>query len=203
MLRVAWVAYIYAEKQFIMSNIHEIWKDIIGYEGLYQISNSGKVKSLLRKAKNSRGSDKVYPEKLLKLKTNNDGYFAVTLIKNHVKKTINIHRLVACAFIDNLQNKKTVNHINGVKTDNNVNNLEWATVYENIQHAIKHGLRKAPKGEKHGNSKLTDEEAEYIRNNYIKYNNCNKLADMFGVTRGCIAGIAAGRKRNKLNYKTL
>jgi hypothetical protein len=102
----------------------EIWKDIKGYEGIYQISNLGRVKSLRR-------------SKILKTRKTYDNYERVNLNYNTVKKTYKIHRLVAQTFIDNTFNKQTVNHINGVKSDNRVINLEWMSFEENYNHYLK------------------------------------------------------------------
>ena len=111
--------------------MEENWKEIEGYNGDYLISNLGKVKSL----KNNK-------ESILKLYKDRDGYYTIALYKNKIKKTFIVHRLVAKAFIENKDNKLTVNHINGIKTDNSLKNLEWATNIENIQHAWKTGLCK-------------------------------------------------------------
>lgn len=117
--------------------IKEIWKDIPNYEGLYQISNYGQAKSLMfinKQCKNKR-------EKILKTYINNRGYKTIKLAKNKTKKAFFIHRLVAENFINNLENKKEVNHIDGNKLNNNVSNLEWCTRSENMHHAYEMGLR--------------------------------------------------------------
>lgn len=111
-----------------------IWKDIPGYEGLYQISDNGDVKSLPKKHRHS--------EHILKNKVTWDGYYETSLCKNNKYKYIRTHRLVAETFIPNPENKPQVNHINGDKTDNRVENLEWVTNKENITHAILNGLEK-------------------------------------------------------------
>ena len=101
----------------------EIWKPIKGYEGLYEISNLGRVKSL-----NYKGTGK---EKILKNTENSKGYLMVCLTKNGKQKLFKIHRLVAEAFIPNPENKPCIDHINTIKNDNRVENLRWVTNEEN------------------------------------------------------------------------
>lgn len=116
----------------------EIWKDIPGYEGLYQVSNLGRVKSLERYKDNNGGLVKM-PEKIMQGGIRN-GYVLVSLTKDGKRKSFSAHRLVAQAFIQNPEDKPTVNHINGNKRDNRVDNLEWNTDLENIRHAFATGL---------------------------------------------------------------
>jgi hypothetical protein len=112
----------------------EIWKDIKGYEGIYQISSFGRVKSLNRI--DEAGYNR--KEKLLTPATNGrDKYLYVGLSFNKVRKTLKIHRLVAQAFIPNLENKPEVNHIDSNKQNNNFVNLEWTTSRENVTHLNK------------------------------------------------------------------
>lgn len=110
-----------------MSKLNEEWKDIKGYEGLYQVSNKGRVKSLKNK-----GVDR---ECILKVVTNR-GYLQVRLCKNSNVKTLKIHRLVAEAFIPNPDNKPCIDHINTERTDNSVENLRWCTQKENMNNPI-------------------------------------------------------------------
>lgn len=110
----------------------EIWKDVAGFEGRYQVSNKGNVKSL-----RFLGHDK---EQLMKLSKHHSGYLIVQLGK-HPAKICLVHQLVAKAFIPLVEGKEFVNHIDGNKHNNCVENLEWVTTQENITHAIKTGLR--------------------------------------------------------------
>jgi hypothetical protein len=101
----------------------EIWKDVIWFEGLYQVSNLGNVKSL-----------KYWKEKILKYWIDTRGYCYVNLYKKGTIKTFSIHRLIGLYFINNSKNKPEINHKNGIKSDNRVENLEWCTHSENIKH---------------------------------------------------------------------
>lgn len=137
----------------------EIWKKI-DFCDYYFVSNFGNVKSTFKNEK-----------KLKPIKDN--GYLYVNLSYKGFRKKTSIHRLVALYFIDNPENKKEVNHINGIKTDNNVKNLEWCTSQENQIHAYKTGLQKK------GNNKLNDLDISYIeKNSHLKV---SELAKMFKV----------------------
>lgn len=121
---------------FIMENIVEIWKKVIGYEKYYEVSNLGNVKTLERFILNGQFSYSKKP-KLLKPGTNSDGYKSVVLYGAHSKKSIKVHILVAKAFIDNPRNLEMVNHIDENKTNNNILNLEWVSRRENGVHRFK------------------------------------------------------------------
>lgn len=118
----------------------EVWKDILGYEGYYQISNLGNVRSLDRYVRNGKGTVRFVPGKLRKLDLLADGYLGISLEKEGRVKYFKIHRLVAEAFIPNPENKPEVNHKDGDKTNPTVNNLEWATRSDNMDHAWRTGL---------------------------------------------------------------
>lgn len=119
----------------------EIWKDIKGYEGLYQVSNLGRVKSLERQVWN-RFQMINKPEKILKPRKNSKGYISYILYKNGVGKSYRAHRLTLTTFVKNVQNKPMVNHKDGQKDNNHLSNLEYNTNSENIIHALEHGLYK-------------------------------------------------------------
>ena len=123
----------------------EIWKDIRGYEGIYQISNLGKVKSIGRNEQyevNGKIINRVRKEKILSKCIDNQGYVIVALSLNRKIKYYKVHRLVATYFVSNTENKNIINHIDGDKTNNIYTNLEWCTIKENTVHAYKNNLIK-------------------------------------------------------------
>jgi hypothetical protein len=165
----------------------EVWKDIKGFEGLYMVSNIGNVKRLKSKW--------VLNERLIGRLVDRDGYFRRTLCKNSLSKQITEHRLVATTFIENPENKLTINHINGIKTDNRVENLEWNTNLENKQHAVSSGLTNL-KGTNHPRCKLSDKDVLEIRE--IGFSQTRTaLSKKYGVSRITILRII---KRSNWNH---
>jgi len=125
------------------TNITEIWKDIKGYEGRYQVSNMGRVKSLERVTIRKDGSKLPVKERILKPCTKPNGYLQVVLCASSGKReTPKIHRLVCEAFHENPKNKPCVNHIDENKANNVASNLEWCTYEENLNHGT-HNARSA------------------------------------------------------------
>jgi hypothetical protein len=118
----------------------EIWKDINGFEDLYQISNKGNVKTLERKVPGKLGSIRTIFEKLMIPTDNGKGYLQVGLTKDSKRYYFKVHRLVAEHFIPNPYNKPEVNHKDGIKIHNYEDNLEWATTLENCIHREVNGL---------------------------------------------------------------
>jgi len=116
----------------------EKWKDIKGFEGMYQVSNLARVKSVERLRSNGSGMQ-LQPEKIKDIQTHINGYKYVNLSKCGKNYTHRIHRLVATAFIPNTENKTDVNHIDTDKSNNLPHNLEWSTKKENTQHLLKSG----------------------------------------------------------------
>ena len=120
----------------------EEWRDIKGYEGYYQVSNAGRVRSLDRYV-NSKFNNKILRKgSLMKLQKSHKGYMVIILHKEGTIKTFQVHRLVATAFIPNPHNLPQVNHIDTDKTNNKPENLEWITNEDNMAHAISHGCFK-------------------------------------------------------------
>lgn len=161
---------------------HEIWRDVVGYEGLYQVSNMGRVKSF-----------KMRTVKILKTAIVQD-YLKVCLSKMNESKTVRIHVLVAQAFLPNLYEKNQVNHIDGCKFNNRADNLEWCTPSENQQHALTVGLRKS--GSEYSLSKLSKADKSYILANCIPGDRkfgFKALARMFNVNDATIANVYYGK----------
>ena len=174
-----------------MENQKEIWKTINGYEGLYEISNLGRVKSLSKTIKSPRGF-RITKEKILIKNIVSTGYHAVALCYNNNRKPFRVHRLVANAFITNSKNKPCVNHINGIKTDNRSENLEWCNQSENMNHAFKNNLYKPIFGESY-KSKLTEKEVLEIKSKENKIIVNKILAKKYNISPTTISDI----KNNK------
>ena len=119
------------------------WKDVKGYEGIYKVSDTGKIRSVERYVVGENGSgiyQKLIKGRILRRGINRTGYYKLQFSVKGVSKTVLAHRLVAMAFIPNPENKPEVNHIDGDKFNNNITNLEWVTRAEQMQHAYRTGL---------------------------------------------------------------
>lgn len=154
----------------------EKWISIKGYEGLYEVSDQGRVRSFRNKE-----------ERILKTYLQSSGYEVVCLCVNYKRKKIMVHRLVAIHFLDNPKNKPQINHKNGIKTDNRLINLEWNTPSENSKHAIENGLvNKKPE-----RTKLTEKDILDIRSSNLSL---IELSKIYKVNHGYISKIK-NRKR--------
>ena len=118
----------------------EKWKDVAGYEGLYQVSNLGRIKSVER-YRDNHGKPQIIHEKIKNTRTKNSGYLITDLYKNNKRKSVMIHRVVASAFLPVEERKETVNHKDGNKFNNNVENLEWSSFSEQNKHFYKKRLK--------------------------------------------------------------
>jgi hypothetical protein len=161
----------------------EIWKTIKGFEN-YQVSNFGRVKSLEKKTKFGC-SFKTYPEIILKNWIDKKGYHYVDLRNNNLRKRFLVHRLVGICFLENKQNKPQINHIDGVKSNNYLYNLEWNTAKENLKHAVDIGLNKKS-GIYFWNSKLTSEQVKEIRNSNLSN---SELSIIYNLNHSVISNV--------------
>lgn len=159
-------------------------KDIKNYEGLYTISNKGVIRSL-------------YTGKIIKQSLNRYGYYQVRLYKNKMYKNYTVHRLVAETFIQNIHNAESVNHIDGNKTNNKVENLEWCSPSENFKKACRAGL--IAKGNFHGNSIFNEEQVRFIRDAYKSGYSRRRLARVFNTTHDVIDDIISRKSYDNIS----
>ena len=159
----------------------EEWRDFPHYNGYYQISNFGRVKSLLGKT-----------PRILKPSFKKGGYLYIVLCKNGVSKNFYIHKLVAITFIPNPDGKSEINHIDTFKLNNYVDNLEWVDHAQNMRHAGEMGLIKSLQGEDHKKAVLTNADATYIRENPDGLTGV-ELAKKFGIMPAVVYNVQAGK----------
>lgn len=170
----------------------EVWKDIEEYEGLYQVSNFGRIKSL-----NYRRTGKA---KILKIAKITKGYYGIILHKKGKYKNFKTHRLVAMAFIPNPDDKPQINHIDGDKSNNCISNLEWATNSENQKHAHVNGLIKSSKGSEHYLSRSVvqfSKENEFI----AEYDSMSEAAKINIISHSNISACCSGKQKSAGSYK--
>jgi tRNA nucleotidyltransferase/poly(A) polymerase len=181
-------------------DIKEIWKDIENFEGLYQVSNLGNIKSLSREVPNGK-STMFTKQKVLSPRNHSAGYYQICLCNNGENSYKYIHRLVAKAFIPNPENKPTVNHKDGNKKNNYVGNLEWATYPENKIHAFETGISIPTHGQQVWNSILKESDISTIKDLNKDGYNQREIADKYGVNKSVISRILSGddwKEQNKI-----
>jgi len=181
----------------------ENWKPIDGYEGKYEVSDLGRIRSLSDKNGNRR-------EHILVQRAGHNGYLYVNLWKRSRSRSMKIHRMVAEAFLEKNENPQCVNHKNGVKEDNRAENLEWCTYSDNTRHAVRMGLARATKGELNGMYGVHG--AEHPSSKPVikmsmdgkvlgRWDNCVIAAEENGVNRHNIARCARGDRKSAYGYR--
>ncbi len=167
----------------------EVWKTIKGYEGCYEASNLGRVRSIDRFVPTAKGGRNLKGV-ILRPAIDEWGYPHVSLRIDGYARTFKVHRLIALTFIDNSDNLEQVNHISGIKTDNTVTNLEWCSSSYNVQHSYDTGLNKGCKGESNGKTTLSEEEVIKIfhLSNSGDYTQI-ELAESFNISRSTVGKI--------------
>lgn len=162
------------------------WKKITGFEDCYEISNNGELRSLERDVRHYKGGVRRCKSSIKKIRADKDGYMRCNLKKDGKRYDFRIHRLVADAFLENEKHLPIVNHKNGIKSDNRVDNLEWCSFQNNTIHAVKNRLIK---------TKLTDKEAMEVFNSNSTH---REIAKKYGVNPSIV-----WRIKNKKAYKHL
>ena len=192
-------AHIYFES---MDMTGELWIDIYGYEGRYQISNLGRIKLLAHTRKRNGGIVNV-KGKIMKQSITNGGYMKIVLFRNNKKVNLYTHRLVAIHFLENRENKREVNHLDANKKNNNVLNLEWSTTKENSAHAWKNGLIKKVTGMdsllygKRGAKSPLSKKVKQITpfGEIIKWDSITEASNKIGVSISSLSGCLKGRQK--------
>lgn len=170
-------------------NMTEIWKDIKGYEGLYQVSNIGRVKSLERTVIRKNGRKQTIRERILKRSANQDGYLQIDLYDSYGKKRFAVHRLVCEAFHQNPKNKPCVNHIDEDKTNNTASNLEWCTAKENCNHGTR-------------NARIAKSVGQYTRDGKLikVWQSAHEAQRLLGYDQSNISAVALGKRKTAYGF---
>lgn len=175
----------------------EIWRQAVGYEGFYEVSTAGRIRSLRCKKA---------PSKLLYPRINRTGYYCLTLCVKYKRWDGELHRLIALTFIPNPENKPCVNHKNGIKTDNRIQNLEWVTRSENMKHAVKMGLINFKDRKQVDRSGALNPMAKSViqydltGNKIQEYETLTKAAQSVGGCRVAIRNCAEGKTKKSSGY---
>lgn len=171
----------------------EQWRDIPEYEGIYEVSNFGRVRSSKDKTtKSALHGERKWKQRILKQKTDKGGYKRVSLWKNKISKDFLVHRLVLLAFGSNPDNKPSVNHIDGNPSNNHLDNLEWVTPKENLIHAFENRLNES-----------ADPVILYdtINKEVIYFYSKSQASQFLGRNKGYISGVLKQGENSVDNYE--
>lgn len=182
---------IYSKPEFLFSSLIEVWKDVVDWEECYQVSSFGSVRSKDKvrvKVRQGKTVHAFYKGRTMKNKYKEDGYLSVHLRDDQKSSHPSTHRLVALAFIPNIENKPTVNHKDGNKQNNNISNLEWSTYSEQTLHAVSTGLM-TPRG-----APVYSPEFKTRVYEYFIENNCSirELCRKFDISNKTASDISKG-----------
>lgn len=172
----------------------EIWKDIVGYEKLYQVSNLGRVRSYDREVTYKNGTVHVHKGRILKTATNKSGYLQINLYRNGTQKVCLVHRLVAMAFLPNPDNLPCVNHKDENRSNSHVDNLEWCTHEYNSNYS--HTGTKANKDRRKQINCYSYPDMKYV----TTFESCNEAARQLGVSSSLVSKVANGKKPQTKGY---
>lgn len=173
----------------------EVWKAIKKFDELYQVSNLGRVKSIDRYVKGSRDGVQFKPGVELTQKISNNGYARVHIRCGKINSYPLVHRLVAEAFLENPDNLPQINHRDGNKLNNSVDNLEWCTAQYNVRHGLRNHL--IPSGEDSHRAKLTWEKVCDIKAEYVRGSSefgLIALAKKYGISKSMVSLIVRNEK---------
>lgn len=179
---------------------HEVWRDVVGYEGFYQVSNLGRVRSLDRVVVYRSGSKRIVRGRILK-QTFSTSYYKVSLCKNGAIVKRNVHRLIAETFLEPVEGKDYVDHINADTRDNRVENLRWVTMAENNQHIHDLGHFNVESARRH----MKERNAKYgtplkkkpvIMDGSVYFESLIAAGEAIGTSGANVSKVARGQRRN-------
>ncbi len=179
--------------QYEIDSKEEIWKSVIGYENIYEISNLGRIRSIDHIVPHKDGKSRIQKGRFLHTYISEKGYIQTCLSKEGKRFNTGLHRIIAIAFIKNPNNLPQVNHKDGIKDNNSISNLEWSTNQENQLHAVKNGLVNHNYGEDHHMSKLTNKQVVIIRQDINNGKTLTSISKEYNVSITAIWNIKKGK----------